>query len=150
MGSTVESSNRGEHQGRSGILSSLKHRAFGIHIRTGNVIWVNGPFPAGDTDLVIFRKDGGLKQRIPPGKKVIADKIYKAVAVVSTENRLDVQATSTGSPRDIQRPHGRSIRRKSQTRYGSKGCVRNARRIQAIQKEQLHEQLSNDEGGLSG
>jgi hypothetical protein len=42
------------------------------------------------TDLVIFWKDGGLRDRIPEGFKVIGDKGYIGEEVVSVNNQLDV------------------------------------------------------------
>jgi hypothetical protein len=42
----------------------------GISIFNNKLVWINGPFPAGNTDLMIYRKDGGLKSMIPAGKKV--------------------------------------------------------------------------------
>jgi hypothetical protein len=37
-----------------------------ISIYDGKLIWINGPFPGGTTDLIVFRN--GLKEKIPPGK----------------------------------------------------------------------------------
>ena len=56
---------------RSGLAYEV-----GISIFTSQVVWVNGPFPAGmGDDDIFFGK--GLKDRIPAGKKVIADGVYK-------------------------------------------------------------------------
>jgi hypothetical protein len=45
-------------------------------IRTGDIVWVSGPFPAGEwTDLKIFRNE--LKHFLGPGERVEADKGYR-------------------------------------------------------------------------
>ena len=53
------------------------------------IVWVNGPFPAGSNpDIVIYRK--ALKDMIPAGKKVIADKGYRGEPeTLSIPNDLD-------------------------------------------------------------
>ena len=64
-----------------------------LHLFKNKVAWVNGPFQAGQSDLHIFRSEGGLKSRIPPGKLVIADKGYNGESeVVSTPNDFDTDA----------------------------------------------------------
>ena len=61
-----------------------------LHLFKNKVAWVNGPFQAGESDLHIFRLDGGLKSKIPPGKLLIADKGYNGeIEVVSTPNEFD-------------------------------------------------------------
>jgi hypothetical protein len=47
-----------------------------ISVFTNNVVWVNGPFPAGTGDRDIFRQ--GLQAKIPAGRKAIADGAYQA------------------------------------------------------------------------
>ena len=42
-----------------------------LSIWENRVVYINGPFLAGKSDLEIFR--GGLKKKIPKGKKVVAD-----------------------------------------------------------------------------
>jgi DDE superfamily endonuclease len=45
-------------------------------IRTGDIVWVSGPFPAGQwPDLKIFRLE--LKHYLGPGERVEADKGYR-------------------------------------------------------------------------
>ena len=60
-----------------------------IHLYDNKVAWINGPFQAGDYDITIFRKEGGLKTKIPPGKLVIADKGYIGDDQISTPNEMD-------------------------------------------------------------
>jgi hypothetical protein len=57
------------------------------------LVWINGPFPAGNTNLVIYRKAGGLKSMIPAGKKVIADEGYRGEAqMITSRNWFDSAA----------------------------------------------------------
>lgn len=48
----------------------------GVSVYHDKICWVNGPFPAGQNDLRIFRKPDGLLSKIPAGKKAIADEGY--------------------------------------------------------------------------
>jgi hypothetical protein len=50
----------------------------GIADDGSQVVWIDGAFKAGESDLNIFRKCiwGGLKSKIPAGKKAIADGGY--------------------------------------------------------------------------
>jgi hypothetical protein len=61
----------------------------GISIWNNRLVWVNGPFPAGQSDLTIYRKPNGLKSKIPPGKKVIADQGYPDEPQCSIRNPFD-------------------------------------------------------------
>jgi hypothetical protein len=45
----------------------------GVSIYHEKVCWVNGPFPAGQNDLRIFRKPNGLMSNVPENTRVIAD-----------------------------------------------------------------------------
>jgi hypothetical protein len=72
---------------KAGLMYEL-----GISIFNNKLIWINGPFPAGNTDLVIYHKDVGLKSMIPAGKKVIADEGYRVEAQITTRNRVDSTA----------------------------------------------------------
>lgn len=49
----------------------------GIAIWHNQLVWINGPFPAGQNDWVVFTKEDGLKNKIPDGKKAVGDKIYR-------------------------------------------------------------------------
>ena len=53
----------------------------GISLKTGNVCWFNGPFPAGMPDISIFRIK--LKLRLGPREKVILDMGYLGDTKVS-------------------------------------------------------------------
>ena len=54
------------------------------------MVWINGPFPAGRPDAVIYKQDG-LSSLIPDGKKVIADKGYRGQKNVTITNGLDTE-----------------------------------------------------------
>jgi hypothetical protein len=57
-----------------------------ISIWKDNLVWINGPFPAGESDLVVYQKPGGLKSKVPQGKRLIGDKIYLSQPEVSGRN----------------------------------------------------------------
>lgn len=45
-----------------------------IDVYRNKVVWINGPFRGGEHDKNIY--SGGLRSRIPRGKKIIADRVY--------------------------------------------------------------------------
>lgn len=59
---------------------------FGLRLHEPKLFWIHGPDPAGEgNDLTIFRE--GLRDRIPPGKRVIGDDGYLGEAdLISTRN----------------------------------------------------------------
>ena len=61
-----------------------------IAIHHNKVVWINGPFPAGQNDKKIFPEPDGLMSKILPGKKVIADEGYRGEPdIVATRNNFD-------------------------------------------------------------
>jgi hypothetical protein len=61
----------------------------GISLFTSQVVWVNGPFPAGENDISVY-KNRGLCDMIPEGHWVIADNGYRGVPTqIQTSNSLD-------------------------------------------------------------
>jgi hypothetical protein len=58
---------------------------------TVSFVHINDPFPAGQSDIVIFEKEGGLRdKRVEAGKKIIGDKGYNGHPdAVSTPNSAD-------------------------------------------------------------
>jgi len=61
----------------------------GIAIHSNRLVWIKGPHRSGSgTDLTRYKAPNGLKSKIPAGKKVIADRIYKD-PTCSVRNRLD-------------------------------------------------------------
>ena len=65
-----------------------------IHLYQNKVAWISGPFQAGNHDITIFREEGGLKSRIPPGKLLIADRGYVGDDQLSTPNDFDNDETA--------------------------------------------------------
>ena len=61
----------------------------GLELFESRVAWINGPYKAGESDLTIFRKEDGLKSKLPLGKLLIADKGYNNEAQISTPNPFD-------------------------------------------------------------
>lgn len=60
-----------------------------LSIHDNNLVWISGPYPAGNPDIVVFRKSG-IKDKIPAGMKGIADNGYRGEPnVLSTPNQLD-------------------------------------------------------------
>jgi hypothetical protein len=54
------------------------------------LVWINGPFLAGTSDIDVFRKPNGLLSKIPKGKRVIADRGYSEEAnICSIWNPMD-------------------------------------------------------------
>jgi DDE superfamily endonuclease len=61
----------------------------GLSIFTSDVVWVNGPFPAGQNDMKIFREQG-LMDIIPPRKLITGDGGYRGCPdIISTPNPRD-------------------------------------------------------------
>lgn len=68
----------------------------GVAIFHDSIVWVNGPFPGTRHDITILRNDG-LKAKMPPGKKLIADLGYRTrrpdeVDMVAFPNSKDSNA----------------------------------------------------------
>jgi hypothetical protein len=49
----------------------------GISIRSNQLVWINGPFLVSVHNITNFRKPGGLKTKIPPGKRAIGNSGYQ-------------------------------------------------------------------------
>jgi hypothetical protein len=63
-----------------------------IAVYDSRLVWINGPFPAGTSDIDVFRKPGGLKSKVPKGKRVIADQGYVGeTEIFSLRNPLDTK-----------------------------------------------------------
>jgi len=61
----------------------------GIRVHDGKCVWLNGPFKSSMHDFNIF-KNHGLRDKIPNGKRVIADSGYGGLPeVISTPNSFD-------------------------------------------------------------
>jgi hypothetical protein len=60
-----------------------------ISVYEDKLVWINGPFRASVGDNTIFESQGGLQEKLPDGKKAIADSAYSKALKASTENPLD-------------------------------------------------------------
>lgn len=59
----------------------------GVAIQHNKIVWINGPFPAGTNDIKMFRKPGGLKDKIPDQCRAIGDEGYRGEpSKISTRN----------------------------------------------------------------
>lgn len=63
-----------------------------VGVWNGNIVWINGPFPASTGDNLIYQSAGGLKSKMPPGKKLIADGVYLSNPEISGRNPTDSKA----------------------------------------------------------
>lgn len=95
----------------------FNHAAFkyeiGVAIYENKIVWVNGPFKGGRHDLRIFREDG-LKERMPEGKILVADRGYQS----SKKDEVNMIATPTiGDDPEIHRFMGR-VRCRTETVMG--------------------------------
>lgn len=61
----------------------------GLHLHESKLLWLAGPYPAGDSDLVIFRKPNGLKSKLLDGMIIVADMGYQNEDQVNVRNELD-------------------------------------------------------------
>jgi hypothetical protein len=66
-----------------------------ICVHEPKLVWVNGPFRAGESDSEIFRKLNGLRSKLLPGQMAIGDRGYAGLPDVSTNNPEDDRVTST-------------------------------------------------------
>jgi DDE superfamily endonuclease len=64
----------------------------GLSVFTNQVMWVNGPYPAGENDITMF-KHRGLREMIPEGCWSIADNGYRGLlSTIRTSSSLDKHA----------------------------------------------------------
>jgi DDE superfamily endonuclease len=66
----------------------------GVNLFESKLVWINGPFKAGETDLVIFRKPDGLRTKIPPNRMIIGDRGYVGEESISTPNGFDSEVVN--------------------------------------------------------
>jgi len=76
-----------------------------ISISTNQLVWINGPFPAGTSDLKVFKKPGGLRELLTSiGKRGIADGGYPGYPrLLSTPNSLDSKEVKKFKSRALKR-----------------------------------------------
>jgi len=79
----------------------------GLSIFYNQIMWVNGPFRAGTSDLQIYRQPGGLKERIPQGKNFILLSFYLFClrTSVSQGKRLIADKGYNGEPETLSTPN---------------------------------------------
>lgn len=77
----------------------------GISLSTNQLVWINGPFPAGQSDLKVFKKQHGLKRFLESkGKRCIGDGGYPGYPqVLSTPNALDSKQVAKFKSRALKR-----------------------------------------------
>lgn len=82
----------------SSIWYSHKHHGPGLTYEVGlsiaedKILWINGPHPAGIPDISVFRLPAGVSDRIPPGKRIIADSGYRGEPVKITTPSMNDSA----------------------------------------------------------
>ena len=89
-----------------------------ISLWEDQVVWINGPFEASKHDATIFREEG-LMDKVPDGKLVIADRVYRKLAnKVSISRSQDTEA--------VRRLKGRAKARQESfnSRIKNFGCLR--------------------------
>jgi hypothetical protein len=60
----------------------------GVAIHHNKIVWINGPFPAGENDKKVFDKPQGLASKLRAHQKVIGDEGYRgSPEKASTRNR---------------------------------------------------------------
>jgi hypothetical protein len=78
-----------------------------VSIYHDKICWINGPFPAGQNDLRVFRKEGGLASKIPANKRVVADEGYVGEPEkAATRNEFDS-------------PHVKELKKRAKARHES-------------------------------
>ena len=83
-----------------------------LHLWESRIVWINGPFPAATGDAVIY-KTQGLMDKIPAGKKAIADKIYVGCNKIALHNSLDTEEVREFKGRSRARQESINARLKS-------------------------------------
>ena len=116
---------------------SKKHNKAGlscevaIAIHKNQVCWINGPFPAGQNDLGIFKKPDGLASKVPLGKLLITDQGHVDQAIdhiARTRNKFDSKEVKVHKGRSKARQETFFSRAKAfgilEQRFRSKGSRR--------------------------
>lgn len=97
----------------------------GVAVNTGDIVWFNGPFPAGSfPDLKIFRIK--LRLQLSPGEKVIADRGYRGDTKVCTPDNAN--NTAHGKAMNRARARHETINRRLKTWRSLKQVFRHGRR----------------------
>jgi hypothetical protein len=79
--------------------SAVNYYELGIAIWEDRLVWISGPHPASMHDGTIFRIPGGRKDKIPAGKRVVADSAYRGskdvVSLTNPRDTPDVRKTKS-------------------------------------------------------
>ena len=90
----------------------------GICIQTGDIVWVNGPFPCGTyPDHVIVNLPGGLEQSLLPGERYLCDGVYRY-------RPRSVTPTGTHTPLDRMKAEARARHETVNGRFKRFGVLR--------------------------
>lgn len=82
------------------------------NLHEDEIVWSNGPFPAGTSDETIFKMEGGLEEQIPDGKLGIADHGYRRCKKTSCSRSLDSEEVQEFKARAKARQESLHIRLK--------------------------------------
>lgn len=84
---------------KAGLMYEL-----GICLVTSRLLWMRGPFPAGNHDITVARREGLVDELLRRGQKAIADKGYNGEPdAISTPNAHDNKGVSTFKRRAMMR-----------------------------------------------
>lgn len=76
----------------------------GISLSESQLIWMNGPFPAGENDISVFKRHGLYAHLTSTGRKAIGDMGYRGIPeVLSTPNTADKKAVAKFKSRALKR-----------------------------------------------
>ena len=61
----------------------------GVSIQSGDIVWLNGPFPCGLFADQKIAKEEGLEDSMDPGQRYLCDGVYQYLASSETPNGLN-------------------------------------------------------------
>jgi DDE superfamily endonuclease len=88
------------------LNKSALNYELGVSIFKNQLVWVNGPFPAGMHDIRVYREHG-LKEKIPLGKKIIGDNGYQG------------ESNTVDAPNVYDCDHVKEFKRRARLRHES-------------------------------
>lgn len=62
----------------------------GLAVHTSQCVWVSGPHRGGESDISIFRQEGGLADKIKKGKKAVADRGYRCATTPDVQEKVSL------------------------------------------------------------
>ena len=103
---TAESKSRVLSQVQAGIPKIQQSRScLRVRYRAifhNKIVWVNGPFPAGQNDMKVFRKPDGLMSKIPEGCLAIGDEGYRGEPKKVSTKTSTMRTSSTNSKTECE------------------------------------------------